>query len=370
MDKLHGSRPFALLPVLLLWSGATPSLAEERFTQRLNMQVPHIREDVSINLDYPIVYVRAPRFGDTTNSRWAEVGDPTQAGPGADLVVLYPDGKEDVLVVGGDGSVADPTVSFDGEWVYYSKFHNLKVGFAPWGGLPVHGADIYKIHVKTRKIVQLTHQQFTPNLGAADWNEKFGGSPKGKDHIAYGVLNLGPCPLPGGRLAFVSNRNGFRPPKFGRPTLQLFVMDEDGGNLEQIGHLNISQALHPVVLVDGRIMFSSFENQGLRSSDSWGLWTIHPDGTNWGPLISAFEFAGIGANNSFHFQTQLSDESIVLESYYINNNNGFGDVSQVSAAGRRAAMRPLGRPISRSAEPAAADGPALQRRADAHALPV
>ena len=88
-------------------------------------------------------------------------------------------------------------------------------------------------------------------------------------------------------------------------------MDEDGGNLEQIGHLNISQALHPVVLVDGRIMFSSFENQGLRSSDSWGLWSIHPDGTNWGPLMSAFEFAGIGANNSFHFQTQLSDESIV-----------------------------------------------------------
>ena len=68
-------------------------------------------------------------------------------------------------------------VSFDGEWVYYAKFHNLKEGFAPWGGLPVHGADIYKIHVKTRKIVQLTNQQFTPNLGAADWNEKFGGSP-------------------------------------------------------------------------------------------------------------------------------------------------------------------------------------------------
>ena len=61
----------------------------------------------------------------------------------------------------------------------------------------------------------------------------------------------------------------------------MFVMNEDGSNLEQIGFLNISQALHPVVLVDGRIMFSSFENQGLRSSDSWGLWTIHPDGTNW-----------------------------------------------------------------------------------------
>src|SRR5262245_7960522 len=101
-------------------------------------------------------------------------------------------------------------------------------------------------------------------------------------------------------------------------------MDDDGSNLEQIGYLNISQALHPVILTDGRIMFSSFENQGLRSSDSWGLWSINPDGTNWQPLFSAFEFSGIGANNSFHFQTQLSDGDIVLESYYINNNNGFG----------------------------------------------
>ena len=323
MDKLRGLWPVALVPVLLLWT-AMPSLAEERFARPLKMKAPHVREDASIKFDYPIVYVRAPRFGDMKNTRWAEVGDPTRLDPGADLVVLYPDGNEELLVIGGDGSVADPTVSFDGEWVYYTRFHNLKTGFAPWGGLPEHGADIYKIHVKSRKVVRLTNQQFTPNLGAADWNEKFGGSAAGKDHISYGVLNLGPCPLPGGKLVFVSNRNGFRPPKGSRPTLQLFVMDEDGGNLEQIGHLNISQALHPVVLMDGRIMFSSFENQGLRSSDSWGLWSIHPDGTNWGPLMSAFEFAGIGANNSFHFQTQLSDESIVLESYYINNNSGFG----------------------------------------------
>jgi hypothetical protein len=130
--------------------------------------------------------------------------------------------------------------------------------------------------------------------------------------------------VPGGKIVFVSNRNGFRLPKGGTPTLQLFIMDEDGGTPEQIGFLNISQALHPVTLVDGRIMFSSFENQGLRSSDSWGLWSIHPDGTNWEPLLSAFEVSGIGANNSFHFQTQLSDESLVVESYYINNNNGFG----------------------------------------------
>ena len=76
-------------------------------------------------------------------------------------------------------------------------------------------------------------------------------------------------------------------------------------NIEKIGHLNIAGALHPVVLADGRIMFSSLESQGIRSEISWGIWTIHPDGTNWGPLVSAFDPGG--ASNGFHFQTQLRD---------------------------------------------------------------
>lgn len=93
-------------------------------------------------------------------------------------------------------------------------------------------------------------------------------------------------------------------------------------NLEKIGHLNIAGALHPVTLADGRIMFSSLESQGIRSEISWGIWTIHPDGTNWGPLVSAFDPGG--ASNGFHFQTQLSDGALVIEEYYNQNNSGFG----------------------------------------------
>ncbi|MEK6237925.1 MAG: hypothetical protein N2C14_24705, partial [Planctomycetales bacterium] len=127
---------------------------------------------------------------------------------------------------------------------------------------------------------------------------------------------------PDGRIVFTSNRDAFRPPKHNGPTLQLFVMDDDGGNVECIGHLNIGMALHPVVLKDGRIMFSSLESQGLRSGILWGLWTINPDGTNWAPMISAFD-AG-GAPNAFHFQSQISDGSIIAEEYYNQNNSGFG----------------------------------------------
>ena len=125
------------------------------------------------------------------------------------------------------------------------------------------------------------------------------------------MYNLGPCPLPGGKLAFVSDRNAFKAINPGYApnalALQLFVMDDDGGNVECIGHLNLGMALHPVILKDGRIMFSSLESQGLRSHHLWGVWSIHPDGTNWGPLFSAFEI-GNGTADSTHFQTQLSDE--------------------------------------------------------------
>ena len=89
-------------------------------------------------------------------------------------------------------------------------------------------------------------------------------------------------------------------------------MDDDGGNVECIGHLNLGMALHPTMLKDGRVMFSSLESQGLRASILWGLWSIHPDGTNWGPIASAFL---PGPNpTAYHFQTQLSDGNIVAES--------------------------------------------------------
>src|SRR5262249_20639037 len=93
-------------------------------------------------------------------------------------------------------------------------------------------------------------------------------------------------------------------------------------NVECIGHMNLGMALHPVVLMDGRIMFSSLESQGLRTSTLWGLWSIHPDGTRWGPILSAF-LPG-ESPSAFHFQTQLSDGSIVAEEYYNQTSSGFG----------------------------------------------
>jgi hypothetical protein len=305
--------------------------SDEKYLDPIDVAVPSIATDKSVTIDYDIVYVRARRAGDTVHKRFfTDFSSPVTIEPGADLMLLHPDGTEELLVAGGDGSVTDPVVSFDGQWVYYVLLHNMK-NASQWNP-PKQGGDIYKIHVKTKRVVKLTNQKFSPNTGAANWSEGYRKPQTGKSHFEYGVYNMGPCPLPGGRIAFTSNRDGFRPAK-GYPAvcLQLFVMDdrdtdidpdETPTNLEKIGHLNLAGALHPVALADGRIMYSSLESQGARSDILWGIWTIHPDGTNWNPLVSAFDPGG--APNGFHFQTQLSNREIVVEQYYNQNNSGFG----------------------------------------------
>jgi Hydrazine synthase alpha subunit middle domain len=328
--------------VMALAAAAEDKKKEEKYLDPINVEVPHISTDKSIKYDYDIVYVRAPRAGDKVHKRFfTDFSSPVTMEPGADLMLLHPDGKEELLVKGGDGSITDPFVSFDAEWVYYVHLHNMQKA-SQWNP-PKEGADIYKIHLKTKKIVKLTNQKFSPNTGAANWSSDYRTPKPGKSYFEYGVYNMGPCPLPGGRIAFTSNRDGFRPAK-GYPAvcLQLFTMDDrdtDIGddelptNLEKIGHLNLAGALHPVVLRDGRIMYSTLESQGARGDILWGIWTINPDGTNWNPLVSAFDPGG--APNGFHFQTQLSNGDIVVEQYYNQNNSGFGAYIRLPRPGAR-----------------------------------
>jgi hydrazine synthase alpha subunit-like protein len=286
-------------------------------------------------LPYDLVYVRGPRFGDNQNTTWPEIFHPAEMDPGADLMLLHPDGSEEVLVDCTKCSVVDPVISFDAQWVYYSLFPDMTpAGINSQRGLPYQGSDIYRMHLASRRVERLTHGEFTPNTGAGAWcKDPATGryDPLAQDSqctsLGYGILNTGPCPLPGGKIMFTSNRNGFAPPKsYTNPMLQLFVMDEDGKNVEMVGHLNLGSALHPTVLTDGRVMFSSYESQGIRDIRLWGLWAVWPDGRVFEPLMSAFFDP-----QAFHFQTQLSDDQIVVVDYYNLNNNGFGTLYKFPA---------------------------------------
>jgi hypothetical protein len=59
--------------------------------------------------DYDIAYVRQARFGDSINTTWPEVFHPAQLDPGADLMLLHPDGTEELLVAGGNGGSGSTT---------------------------------------------------------------------------------------------------------------------------------------------------------------------------------------------------------------------------------------------------------------------
>lgn len=114
----------------------------------------------ALSIDYDIVYVRAPRYGDNQNSLWPDTARPLTPDPGAVLMLLHPDGSQELLFPRpehanlvdapiGNGSVADPNVSFDGQRVVFAYHHdrtdvNTQRGSGD-ASLSDDGSDIYVI---------------------------------------------------------------------------------------------------------------------------------------------------------------------------------------------------------------------------------
>ena len=292
---------------------------------------------------YDIVYVRAPRFGDNTNTIWPEVVTALLPEPNADLMLLHPDGSEEVLFsAGANGAVVDPYVSYDAKSVLFAYYPNVRTNLNTQRagrdrGLSREGADIYRIEIATRKVTRLTNQEFTPNTGNG---ANFDCTKSQTNCPQIGVFNTGPAPLPDGRIVFTSTRDNFVPNKMfnsAQRVMQLYVMDGDGKNVQNIGHLNVASALHPFVLKDGRIAFTSWEDMGVRDERAFTLWTIWPDGTQFEP------FSGFGDTHfAHHFMTQLSNSDIVSTRYYNLNTNGFGELYRFPIApGTPALFQPI-----------------------------
>jgi uncharacterized protein (TIGR03437 family) len=283
-------------------------------------------------LNYDIVYVRAPRYGDNTNTIWPEATTPLLPEPGSDLMLLHPNGSEDVLfAAGANGAVIDPYVSYDAKSVLFSYFPNVRNENEQRAGrnrgLSRDGADIYRIELTTRRVTRLTTQELTPNTGNG---ANFDCTRSQTNCPQIGVFNTGPAFLPDGRIVFTSTRDNFVPNKsfnLSQRVMQLYVIDGDGKNVQNIGHLNVAAAIHPFVLKDGRIAFTSWENMGLRDDRAFTLWTIWPDGTRFEP------FSGFGDTHfAHHFMTQISNGDIVVCRYYNLNNNGFGELYRFPVA--------------------------------------
>ncbi|MDZ4811433.1 MAG: hypothetical protein SGI99_02310 [Pseudomonadota bacterium] len=312
--------------------------------------------DVVNPLPYDLVYVRAPYFGAdwqpgaprNGNSAWPDTVAPLEPDAGAQLMLLRADGSRELLFPLAEhralidtaatkplavGSVSDPTISFDARWVVFAWYHDLSpearnTQRGSNAGMSFFGADLYRLNLQTRVVLRLTQQEFTPNTGNGATFTGFDPANNQvnpfSNHPRVGVFNTGPSFAPGGRIVFTSTRNGFTPPRLldeGQRVLQLHAMDHDGRNVTPIGHFNLAMALHPQVLMDGRLVFSSWELQGLRDERTFALWVVGPDGRGWNSLsgYSDRPFA-------HHFATQMPDGDIVVERYYNLNNNGFGSL--------------------------------------------
>src|SRR4051812_45438209 len=140
---------FGLGLLLGTLSWLTSSLSGKPKTKGpFDVAVPKVSTDPSIEYDYDIVYVRTPRKGNKPHSsRWPDASLPMNVDAGGDLMLLHPDGSEERLVAGGKGSVTDPFVSFDGEWVFYSQFEELQGRKSHGGG----AAGSFKNPLKKRE---------------------------------------------------------------------------------------------------------------------------------------------------------------------------------------------------------------------------
>ncbi len=110
---IRSNLPIAILATLLAATitgfGPAREAAPGKGSKPLNVHPPHVSTDKSVQYDYDIVYVRVPRdpSGKYLNAQtragvWsADVSFFDRMPAGGDLMLLHPDGKEEVLAVAG-----------------------------------------------------------------------------------------------------------------------------------------------------------------------------------------------------------------------------------------------------------------------------
>lgn len=296
----------------------------------------------AVGIDYDIVYVRYPRRGDIDVVELPDGENPFSIEPGADLMLLHPDGSEEILVdcriegqdsvVGGEAncSVQDPVVSFDGNWVYYSKY--VAMGQIPaneirtaWRTLRAHSL-LFKMALNVPAQDRVEIQLTTVGNGFA--TDKLSGNGVADAVSDFGIRDLGPTPLPDGRLLFTSNRDavvafrqgvkGSVSNVSGAMSSQIHIMDDHDGstpnkNLHLVGHSNLHQVQHPTMLKDGRVLFTNWDDAGLRVE--YATATLYVDSPDGGHLEQFLEPHHTNKRVE-HFATELTSGNVVVSNYY------------------------------------------------------
>lgn len=186
---------------------------------------------------------RPDHHNTATMFQTGEINTGSFVGGSALRYIDYADGgKVKTLLESENGIIRDPEISWDGKKIVFSMRENREDDY-----------HIYEMDLGTKKVTQLT-------FGAA-------------------LSDIDPVYLPDGRIAFSSTRE----PKFcmcNRHIMcNLYTMEADGANIQQIGHSTLHEG-HASVLPDGRLIYDRWEYVDRNFGDAQGLWVTNPDGTN------------------------------------------------------------------------------------------
>ena len=160
------------------------------------------------------------------------------------------------------GCAMHPDLSFDGQRVVFAYADHTPPRDS-WQFF------LYEIHVDGTGLRQITGTDDDPLAGA-------GG------RMTVLCEDYDPCYLPDGGFAFISTRNqgGVRCHNGGRycPTYLLYRCDADGSNIRQLSFGEANE-WDPMVMPDGRILWTRWDYINRPVIPTLGLWTIRPDGT-------------------------------------------------------------------------------------------
>jgi len=195
----------------------------------------------------PIVFVVRDQYpGDHHNTatmfQTGEINAGKFHGPGAIKVIDFAQGQVRTLLEVPDGVARDIEVSFDGTKILFSMRLDRDDDY-----------HIYEMNADGTGLVQLT--------------------------FGSGISDIDPIYLPDGKIMFTSTRE----PKFcmcNRHIMgNLFTMEADGANIQQIGHSTLHEG-HAALLSDGRVIYDRWEYVDRNFGDAQGVWSVNPDGTN------------------------------------------------------------------------------------------
>lgn len=196
----------------------------------------------------PILFVtraqyRPDHHNTETMFQTGEINTGSFQGPGAVKTLdLARGGEVKTLLDVPNGVARDLEVGFDGKTILFSMRRDRADDY-----------HIYEMRADGSGLKQLTFES--------------------------GITDIDPIYLPSGEILFASTRE----PKYcmcNRHIMcNLYKMDGDGANIQQLGHNTLHEG-HPSLLPDGRILYDRWEYVDRNFGNAQGLWTCNPDGTN------------------------------------------------------------------------------------------